>query len=116
MAQAERQDSDGSSSLSDSDPPGADEDELQTALSDDDALLDAQWFMQGASTHFVQETAEAGFNPVPWCRTKPYPDPPKETGEGVVTVSPGTLCGRCLGRMPRSLYKAITGFCAERAS
>ena len=96
--------SDLSSSASDVSGSGS---ELDGVLPPSDATSTMRWFQQGRKIHITQGEESEG-RVVPWCRDVPFTQEPSRVGEGLAPVGQQTLCQRCLSRMPRALYAAIS--------
>ena len=81
--------------------------------SDSVDLGEINWFLQAsharpALIHFVEEHDVDGLL-VPWCRERPFVQPPVESGFGAreAAAVPHRPCSRCLKRMPAAVSIAL---------
>ena len=111
-AQAAAPDTSGSSddSSSSASDCSADVDDLEGILPDDTAADAVPWFIQGTRTHIVSEAGTDG-RLTPYCRDHPFAQDPARRGEGFLKGGLSVVCQRCLGRMPRGLYLALSEHC-----
>ena len=99
--------SDSSSSASDCSVDAVD---LEGILPDETAAETIPWFIQSARTHVVSEVGDDG-RLTPYCRDQPFAQDPARRGEGFLKGGLNVVCQRCLGRMPRGLYLALSEHC-----
>ena len=83
--------------------------DLEGALSNDDVAVSTHWLVQGTKVHIIRGETDGRL--LPWCRDAPFSQDPRSTGEGFSTVSRQRFCQRCLARMPRGLYRALSRHC-----
>ena len=101
---AQDSESDISSSASDKTASGS---ELEGILPPGDVSGTIRWFVQGKKAHIVQHCETAG-QLIPWCRDSPFVQEASRSGDGLDPIASMPICQRCLGRMPRALYAAIS--------
>ena len=83
--------------------------DLEGALSNDDVAVSTHWLVQGTKVHIIRGETDGRL--LPWCRDAPFSQDCRSTGEGFSTVSCQRFCQRCLARMPRGLYRALSRHC-----
>ena len=101
---ARESESDISSSASDKTASGS---ELEGILPPGDVSGTIRWFVQGKKAHIVQHGEAAG-QLIPWCRDSPFVQEASRSGDGLDPIASMQICQRCLGRMPRAMYAAIS--------
>ena len=87
----------------------ADPNDLPGNLPCDEAMQEILWFVQGKKVHIVCDTVES-CRYVPWCRESPFHQEMVRDGRGFGSLAADKICARCLSRMPRGLYQAISDF------
>ena len=84
-------------------------DESQSTSSADSGqnclLQEVTWIQQRQKIHIVREE-DLDSRPVPWCRTKAFPQDPSARGKGV-TDDMGHICQKCLRSVPSGLSKSL---------
>ena len=99
----------GSTSPSASDV-SADGEDLVGIIPPDDVTEKMPWFQQGAKVHVLRGDDLQG-RKLPWCRDAAFFQDPQKVGEGLDNMDRTQICQRCLGRMPRGLYAALSEQC-----
>ena len=69
-----------------------------------------KWFLQGTKIHVLRSDDLQGRR-LPWCRETAFHQDPQQIGEGITTMDISKMCQRCLSRMPRVLYAALSEHC-----
>ena len=68
-----------------------------------------QWFQQGKKVHITRAEDDDRYRP--WCRDSGFAQDPVRSGVGFFTMEKDRVCQRCLSRMPRALYVALSDHC-----
>ena len=68
-----------------------------------------KWFQQGRKVHLTRAEDDSRYRP--WCRDLPFAQDPVRSGVGFFTMEKNKVCQRCLSRMPRALYVALSEHC-----
>ena len=96
-----------SPSASDVSADGAD---LVGVIPPEELVDELRWFQQHDKIHISRAAGEDG-RFLPWCREAAFVQDPIKSGEGLSTLQANRVCQRCLSRMPRALYAALSDHC-----